>query len=220
MAPLPPPDERSIYHFTHVNHLPSVIDGGALLADAVVGCQLEVEVGERRIKAARRRLQVTRPPGGHPCDYVPFYFAPRSPMLYKIARGGVDQYQDGQDPLFYLVSSIGAVREAGCSWLFSDGNCGATLTAYYDDLDRIDSAVDWPLQEQTMWRDTPEDPTRATRRAAEFLVHERVPWSVIHLLAVRTEATRTTVQTILDERGQSPPVTVRPGWYYNGAKYA
>jgi hypothetical protein len=54
-------------------------------------------------------------------DYVPFYFAPRSPMLYKLHKGGVPNYTNGQDPLVYLVSSAEAVAAGGASFVFSGG---------------------------------------------------------------------------------------------------
>jgi hypothetical protein len=54
-------------------------------------------------------------------DYVPFYFAPRSPMLYKLHKGGVPNYTNGQDPLVYLVSSAEAVAASGASFVFSGG---------------------------------------------------------------------------------------------------
>jgi hypothetical protein len=69
------------------------------------------------------------------------------------------------------------------------------------------------------WNNTAEDPDRATRRAAEFLVHQHVPWSVIRWLVARTPATATAVQDILDGTGLSQRVFVRPNWYFNGEKY-
>jgi hypothetical protein len=206
-------------HFTHVEHLRTIIGDGALLADSLVGDRLRHEVGDRGIKERRRTLAVTCGPGGQPCDYVPFYFAPKSPMLYRIGRGGVQHYEDGQDPLVYLVSTIGTVVDAGLQWVFSDGNCGAITTGYYDQLDQLDAKVDWPLQRQTMWNPTADDPTRETRRAAEFLVYQLMPWSLVQWLVVRNEETAVTVRTLLAEVGQERQVLVRYHWYYNGSRY-
>jgi ssDNA thymidine ADP-ribosyltransferase, DarT len=140
-------------------------------------------------------------------------------MLYKIAIGGVEHYREGQDPLVYLVSAITDVLQAGIPWVFSNGNCGARLTEYYDDLTLLDTKVDWPLQMARMWRATADDPTRATRRAAEFLVHQRLPWSLVRELVVRTEATASTVRELLTSLGQNLRVVVRPDWYYQGHRF-
>jgi len=206
-------------HFTHIDNLPHIVADAALRPDASVGDRLLTEVGDRDIKAARRQHVVTCEPGGCPADYVPFYFAPRSPMLYRIARGGVAHYQDGQTSLVYLVTTIDEVSRAGPSWVFSNGNCGAPTTEYFNDLRMLDTAVDWDLQEAVMWADSADEPNRATRRAAEFLVHRHVPWPVIRWLVVRTSATAAAVQGILDGVGSSQRVVVRPRWYYNGRKY-
>lgn len=70
-----------------------------------------------------------------------------------------------------------------------------------------------------MWNSTAEDPTRATRRAAEFLVHQAMPWSLIRALVTRTEAAARLVQDVLSAAKQERGVTVRPGWYYNGNNF-
>ncbi|MBW0103663.1 DUF4433 domain-containing protein [Pseudonocardia sp. KRD-291] len=203
-----------------MTNLPEMLAVGALVADSLVSDQLQCEVGDLGIKHTRRSLHVTCGARGHPCDYVPFYFAPKSPMLYKIAVGGVPHYQDGQDPLVYLSSTIGAVVDAGLPWVFSDGNCGAQLTEYFEDLAELDAAVDWPLQAAKMWNSTAEDPTRATRRAAEFLVHQRLPWPLVRQLVVRNETTASLVRAYLTAAGHQQPVIVRPTWYYQGAKFS
>ncbi len=206
-------------HFTHIDNLAQIVAGGELYSDALVGARLRTEVGDRGIKAARRSNRVNCGVGGHPADYVPFYFAPRSPMMYRIAVGSVEQYQDGQDHLIYLVTTIDDVVRTGLRWVFSNGNCGSPTTEYFDELELLDTAVDWDLQEAVMWNATADDPNRATRRAAEFLVHQRVPWRTIRWLVTRTDATASATEAILCRAGSSLRVVVRPEWYYNGEKY-
>ena len=55
-------------------------------------------------------------------DYVPFYFAPRSPMLYTIHGGNVAGYTEGQKPVVHLVSSVDAAVALGKPWCFTDGH--------------------------------------------------------------------------------------------------
>ena len=70
-----------------------------------------------------------------------------------------------------------------------------------------------------MWSSTADDPTRATRRAAEFLVHQWMPWTQVRELTVLTPTMAHLVEGMLAQTGQSRPVVVRPGWYYQGSKY-
>jgi len=78
LRPAPTP----LYHFTSVDHLALIIERGLLCdADADV---VTVKVGNRGIKDRRRRSQGPTGPGATVADYVPFYYAPRSPMLRNV----------------------------------------------------------------------------------------------------------------------------------------
>lgn len=206
-------------HFTHIDNLDHILADGALYPDARVGDRMVTEVGDRSIKAVRRCNTVTCGPGGHPANYVPFYFAPRSPMLYRIARGSVAHYHDGQASLIYLVSTVGAVVEAGLRWIFSNGNCGSPTTGYFDSIALLDAEIDWTLMRAELWHNTADDPNRMTRRAAEFLVHERMPWSLISSVVARTSHMAALASDTISRAGTPRSVIVRPSWYYNGEQY-
>lgn len=205
-----------VMHFTHVRNLEGILDAGGLLSDNSVdrGSALQVEAADLSIKASRKGIPIKCSPGGCVADYVPFYFAPRSPMLFKLARGGVPTYTDGQDPLIYMVSSVETIAAAGLPWLFSDGNCAAQVTEVFNDLRLLDSKVDWEVMRATVWKNTAEDGDRMRRRMAEFLVYERVPLSCLVGVAVRTVAMRHQVAAALDHREIALPVGVQRGWYY------
>jgi hypothetical protein len=188
---------------------------GALLSDTHVSSEgrLRVEVGDRNVKVRRRSMVVPVGPGRAPADYVPFYFAPRSPMLYVIDRGRVSEYQDGQSPLVYLVTDIETIVRMKLPHVFSDGNCASAFTEYFDRLDRLDM-VDWPLMGERIWKNTPTDGDRMRRRAAEFLVHKEVPWSAFIGAATIDEDMARQVRAALVRAGSHLPVRVRRDWYY------
>jgi hypothetical protein len=204
----------TLYHFTHINHLELIATQGILCDALAQEGGLMVEVGNRDIKANRRDLAVSAGPGGCPADYVPFYFAPRSPMLYTIWKGNVPHYQEGLEPLIYLVTTVERVVEAGLRIAFSDGNCGSFVTDYSDDLGQLDEFVDWDLMKATMWNNTLEDGDRMRRRMAEFLVHERVPWDIVNEVGTMTAAIAQQVNVTLADLGCRTTVRVRREWYY------
>lgn len=205
-----------IMHFTHIKNLPGILDAGCLQADNRVDRRsaLRVEAADLGIKAARKMIRVSLAPYGCVADYVPFYFAPRSPMLYKLAKRSVSTYVHGQDPLIYLISTVEAVTHAGLRCLFSDGNCAVAVSRMSDDLSLLDSMVDWEVIRARMWSNTVEDPDRMRRRMAEFLVHERVPINLLAGIAVRTPEALAQVTDTLASRNVNLPVRVRPGWYF------
>lgn len=178
------PRSGLLFHFTHRLNLPSVIAYG-LRSDSAVRADgsLAVEVGEDRIKEQRRRRGVPIGPGGVVADYVPFYFAARSPMLYAISRGNVPAYQDGQNPLVYLVTDLDRLQKVGCRFVFTDRNAYYQTATYAEDPAELDQLVDWELMEATMWNNTAAEPDRMERRMAELWCTNRCrsrrswPWA-------------------------------------------
>ena len=84
-----------IFHITHIRNLQNIINDGGLWCDRVVSQRnlAHVSIAHQHIKDRRAQKNVPIPPHGVVADYVPFYFAPRSPMLYSISRGNVEGYQ-------------------------------------------------------------------------------------------------------------------------------
>jgi hypothetical protein len=203
-------------HFTHIRNLPGILAAGCLQADSIVDrtSALRVEAGNLGVKAIRKRHPVTVTPFGYVADYVPFYFGPRSPMLYVIHKGSVPTYTEGQEPLIYLVSTVEAIAATGAACLFSDGNCASAITQVYSDLALLDTAVDWVVMRARMWNDTADDPDRKRRRMAEFLVHKQVPISCLTEITVRSAIIEQKVEVILGAHSVSLPVRVLPDWYY------
>ena len=105
-------------------------------------------IGMSSIKARRLRLPVKCYPGDRVGDYVPFYFCPRSVMLYLLHRGNHPElgYQGGQAPILHLVADMHEVVEwadrQGCRWAFTLSNAGAVYTEFRNQLDQLDQ-VNW-----------------------------------------------------------------------------
>ncbi|NQT12398.1 MAG: DUF4433 domain-containing protein [Planctomycetes bacterium] len=153
--------------------------------------------------------------GGVLHDYVPFYFAPRSPMLYVIHRGRVEGYQGGQRPVIYLVADAQSVAAADTGFVFTDGHAIMAVSNFYDDLMQLGN-VPWAVMKSRMWNDTDRVPDRKRRRQSEFLVHRFIPWPLMRGAAVFSEPMRRQVEAILDQlpEDQRPIVRVKRNWYY------
>jgi hypothetical protein len=212
---MPRPVPTLVFHITRFEHLASMVTHG-LLSDrrAQERGMVQFEIGNVDIKVRRARRDVPIAPGGMVADYVPFYFAPRSPMLYAIDRGNVPAYQQGCEEIVYLVSSTQTLREQGLTVLGTDRNATKDYAEFTAADDRLTEIVDWALMKAHMWKNTPEAPDRMERRQAELLVHPHVPWLAIIGVATKSQDVKTRVETVLTELGHSTPVAVRPGWYF------
>ena len=150
-------------------------------------------------------------PGGTVGDYVPFYFAVLSPMLYAIFKNQVAGYTAGQQPVIYLCSSTEAIHAANCRWVFTEGHAVMDFTDFFNDFKDI-GRIDWRLMRAKYWFDSDMYPDRSRRRQAEFLVYQFLPWNLVTNIVVYDAANAKVVSDILGE--QSPAVDVKRGWYY------
>lgn len=203
-----------IYHITHVGNLQKIIDCGGLWSDRRMAPLLDghVVIGFPHIKSRRLyRYGVPCFPGTTVGDFVPFYFCPRSPMLYIIERRRSElEYKGGQKEVIHLVSSVEAVVAGGCQCAFTATNAGAGYTYFHSNLDQLEDIVDWSSVEATDWR----DPAVKEKKQAEFLVRNEFPWKLIESIGVFNTDIRDRVTTILQKSGHRPNVSVQRGWYY------
>ena len=172
-------------------------------------------IHHQSIQTQRADKPVPCGPGGVIHDYVPFYFAARSPMLYAIYKGNVQDYDKGQGAIIYLVSDAQTVAFSGAGFVFTDGHAIVAMSEFFDDLSRLDT-VDWSVMRGKMWNDTDRCPDRKRRRQAEFMIHRFCPWPLIRGIAVIDNRIKRQVEGVLDRfpRLHRPIVRVKRGWYY------
>ena len=168
------------------------------------------------IQAERGISLVRCGPCGNIHDYVPFYFGPLSPMMLQLKTGRVQGYDEGQEPLIYLVSTAQAIQNAGIGFVFSDGHGIAAFTSWFDDLADLHE-VDWSMVNERYWADHNDDMDRQRRKQAEFLVHEYCPWSLIHEIIVINNPMKSKVERVLaqfaPDLGRN--VNIKTQWYYH-----
>jgi hypothetical protein len=197
-----------LLHFTHADNIAGIAKTG-LLADNQQPAT-SVECAEPGIKERRRLLPVTIEPGGVVADYVPFYFAPRSPMLHRIHGDGVTAYRQGQRPLVYLVTRLEAVLAAGRPWVASDRNAAVATARFTASVEDLPSHVDWQIMAAQYWANTSEDGFRM----AELLVHEYTPWTLFTHVYTFDAAMADRVRQSITGHAHEPIVAVRAHWYY------
>lgn len=114
------PEQPKLYHIVHVNRLPSIVADSHLWCDREVlrrveeGSELGTTIGMSDIKRRRLgELKLASHPELFVGDCVPFYFCPRSVMLYLIHKANHQDltYRGGQEPIIHLEADLHAVVE-------------------------------------------------------------------------------------------------------------
>jgi hypothetical protein len=211
---MPVPARPKIYHICHVDRLASIVAEG-LLSDAEVQrlAPPGTVIGMSNIKQRRlTELTLDSHPGLYVGQCTPFYFCPRSVMLYLIHKRNPElTYKGGQEPIVHLEAdlhdAVAWAQANGRRWAFTLSNAGSYYFEDRADLAQLDQ-IDWTAVATTQW------PAVKERKQAEFLVEQSLPWHLIERIGVYSGAINTQVAHALPVGGHRPPVAVLPAWYY------
>jgi hypothetical protein len=133
-----------LYHITHIDNLAPILQCGGLLSNTVLRARKRNfrDISHGNIQDRRATTTVPCGGGGVLHDYVPFYFAPRSPMLYTIHKGNVPNYQGGQAAVLHFVTTVENIEAAGLTFTFTDGHAVMVYSDFYTDLEDLEM-IDW-----------------------------------------------------------------------------
>ncbi len=213
---MPAPADPKIYHIVHVDRLPSIIADGGLLCDAEIARREPVgtTIGMSDIKQRRlTELSLRSHPDLHVGACVPFYFCPRSVMLYVISQTNHPQlsYRGGQGPIVHLEanlrSTVAWAEEHGLRWAFTLSNAGARYFEDRSDLAQLDE-IDWDAVQARDWRYCKEG------KQAEFLIEQRFSWELVSRIGVMSQHVGLQAVAARDTVAHRSPVEVRREWYY------
>lgn len=208
------PKRPKIYHIVHVDRVESIVADGCLWCDAEVERRASqgTTIGMSRIKQRRlTELTLTSHPGLYVGACVPFYFSPRSVMLYLLHMGNQVSYQGGQGSIVHLEADLQRTVEWAVEnnrrWAFSLSNAGSYHFEDRSDLSQL-GEIDWDAVQASSWKQCRE------RKQAEFLIEQSFPWDLVERIGVCSSTVYRTVSEVLPTGGHRPPVEVRSDWYY------
>lgn len=208
-----------IYHIVDYRNLQQIIDLNGLFckSDLVNRGIINIDIAQPGIQERRFKYKVPVCKEGYLSDYVPFYFANRSPMLYSIHTGNVESYNGSQNDIVYLVSSVQKIYQSQLECCYTDGHAIIRFTEFFDELSELEDSIDWDIISSWSWHDTDEDENRKRKKQAEFLVHRYVPWDLVETIAVIDPIMKQKVESIIAMSGSlhNPGVEIRRNWYYD-----
>jgi hypothetical protein len=202
------PEQALIYHITDVENLSGILAEGGLRSDAVMAERNPTLIGYGHIKERRlKQIRVACCGGRFVGEFVPFYFCPRSPMLFTVNKGAAGRQVGCQRTILHLVSRVSVGIDLGQAWAVSDGNAGAFHTWFGSTLEAI-KTLDWAAIRATDWRG------KTHQKSAEFLVADFFPWTGIHAIGCHNSGLAKQVEDLVLSQHHCPAVSVEPAWYY------
>lgn len=216
------PTQPKIYHIVHVDRLLSIITDGYLWCDAEVVRRIPsgTTIGMNHIKQRRlSELTLTSYPDLRVGDCVPFYFCPRSIMLYLIYRGNDPSlvYRGGQEPIVHLqadlLNCVAWAKQHDRRWAFTLSNAGAY---YFEDRCNLAqlSEINWQAVRTNRWSGSGISSSIKEGKQAEFLLEYCFPWHLIEHIGVHSTGIYREVANVLPVGGHRPQLEIKTDWYY------
>lgn len=210
-------NEIYLYHITPVENLDSILRLGKIFCDKFMTTLRpgsHVINGMPHIK--QRRLYECRLhsyPDLYVGDCVPFYFCPRSVMLFVIAKKNEHvSYKKGEDNIVHLEVKLTSVlkwaQDEKLKWAFTDTNAGSYTFNDYSDIREL-KKLDWEIIKSNFWAGP-----RREYKQAEFLIEDHIDIELFTQIGVKNQKIYNEVKHILEKRQSSLPVTIRKDWYY------
>ena len=212
---MPVPSKPKIYHIVHVDRLSSIISDGYLWCDSKMAQRSfqGTTIGMNSIKQRRLSLPLNSHHGLNVGDCVPFYFCPRSVMLYVVYRANHPEldYQGGQEPIIHLEADlydtvVWATRNKR-RWAFTLSNAGSSYFEDYSDLSRL-REINWNAVQSNRWSQHKE------LKQAEFLVETSFPWELVSRIGVYSQDVYNEVINTIRTYDHRPRVSIEKSWYY------
>jgi hypothetical protein len=161
-------DQISVYRMTHYKNLDFILQNGIYYRNNANFPEDYVNIGNSEIITSRDTKKVKCYPKTMVNDYVPFYFAVRTPMLYNIHTGyGVDG--QSQEDIIYLCCNVEKLTKGCSQWCFTDGNAAKLISDFYNDIADLNK-LDWRSIDTTDFRDNNADgdPDRKRKSMQSF----------------------------------------------------
>jgi hypothetical protein len=199
---------RSVYHFTPIANLSTILAHGLLsIAEQKrLGLPLRTIVW-KAIQTYRTGLAVPVGPGGFAHEYVPFYFCKLSPMLLSVISNKVVD----EETIIHFEFPIDILEQYPA--VFTDAAVIPGSEAHFysrsADLDHLN----WDAIDSPAWR----MPNLALRHArlAELLIHRQMPISAATRIIVwDNDAVRQVAEMYAALQQEPPCIETDPGCYF------
>ena len=197
------------FRITHINNISHIAKCGIVKASSPLHDKNFQPIGDSQVIKLRKSKVVK---GYHIGDYIPFYFGPRSPMLYVIQHGynGVQRVEP--EEIVYCVIKLDDLITDGIECIFTDGHALNILTSFYtkDKLVNIDSIVNYDDVYSSQWN-LEKDRDLKRRKEAELLIRDDLPAKYIKGYVVYNEKAK---QTLIGKGIIGNLIAMMPNFYF------
>lgn len=203
------------YRICHIDNVLHILQHGLCTKHHPNASDKYISIGNPDIINVRDETQVKIAGYGNIGDYVPFYFTPKSMMLFNVITGWrapLVPKRNKQEIVVIrcLISELSKLER----FFFTNGQANVTsITEHYNDVRHLDK-IDWEIIHNSDFRKEANDTDKQRRYQAELLVYAHVPIEYIESINVYNEIAANIVKKELAKTPSLLPVNVIPSYYF------
>lgn len=200
-----------LFRMTHIENIPHILKYGITHTESEFANKGYIGIGDQTIIETRKdKVLIDNKKIG---DFIPFYFAYRTPMLYVIQNGfnGLDKILPSN--IVYCVTSIKKIIESKNDYLFTDGHPLNRLTTIHtkDEIKDLYEIIDKKAIKSIQWSDE-NDLDLKRRKEAEFLLLGNLGIDSILGFVVYDEKAK---NKMIDFGVQENKIAIKKDYYYD-----
>lgn len=200
---------KYIFRMTHIDNIPHILKFGVVKPTSPYSNSKYVVIGDNKVIEARHAMIFNNI---NISECIPFYFGPRTPMLYVIQNGfnGVTKFAPSS--IVYIAVKLDTILENHIKCIFTDGHALSVLTKFYpnEKLADIDNIVKYSDIFAKNWiSDADTDLKR--RKEAELLIIEDFPTNHISGFIVYDNTAK---DQLISFGINESKIAIRPNYYF------
>lgn len=202
-----------IYRITHYKNLPFILKNGIHCPNSDVQDPGFIPIGLPGLISRRGDRRVPVAPFGTLADYVPFYFAVKSPMLYVISMStDPEVIKTSTEEIIYIVSSIEKLEELDVEYVFTDRHAKLSYARFYNHYDDLNN-LRWDIIRSDRWGSQYGTDIKEYKQA-ECLIYRMLPLNGIIGFGCKTERMCNILCQMIREHRLELPVKIKSDWYF------
>lgn len=172
-----------LFHMTHKDNLQNILQNGLKSHNEARRNDLtRVDIADNQVNDRRSRREPIYNRSIH--DYVPLYFNPKNPMLFR--RSNI------QNNIVILAIDRNILYQDNI--IFTDGNAAANATSFYNNPEELNN-LSWSCINAEYWNDIVDG---KRLKCSEVLVYPNIPTSSIQKIFCNNEQTKMFISSKLN----------------------
>ena len=206
-------DNAYIWRIVRLSDMGWLLEDGLDCANTIPVHRNYQSMGNNTLISNRNERQVPIGNGGVLNDYVPFYFTPFSPMMYKIHTGHEGTTKINNEDIVILVASLHDLVGNDIKFVFTDRHAYVEYANFHTNLQHLQD-IDWTILQNRDFSYSPNDPDKKVRYQAEALIYKNLPIAHLRFILCYNEVIKAEVEGHLNRLGIETSVYICPKCYF------